>query len=292
MRLYRSSKRFALLVFALLGPVVSTMAQAEELTIRSIPIWLSYGGTVLLVVIAIRIGFQLGIKQYVLGTEKDPAVLPVSGALMGLLAFMLAFTFNLSMNRFDMRKMQYLDQINAIETFYRRAELFPDKYRTAIQSEMIKYVDVRIEAIRTTDKASGIIPKSYEIHNKLWSILEQVRTDPEMTGALFNLSSNALIDLNSLHNRRVAITTLYYLPSALWAALYVLIAMAMMGMGYLFGTDGKTNWIMVTILALSISAVVILIADLDRSGSGEPSIINFSRQGMIDLKARMVAPGN
>src|SRR5690349_16234570 len=161
MRRIRMSRRLAFVSVAMLTPVISALAaETEGFTIRAVPLWLSYPGTIFIVICSIRIGFLMGSKrQKLLGSVKDEAVSPVSAALMGLLAFMLAFSFNLSMNRFESRKMQYLDQVNAIETFYRRADLFPEKYRTAIQSELMAYVDVRLEAIRTSDKVSGIIEK-------------------------------------------------------------------------------------------------------------------------------------
>ncbi len=52
---------------------------------------------------------------------------------LGLLAFMLAFTFGIAANRFDTRKQLVLDEINAIGTTYLRANTLPEPPRTKIR---------------------------------------------------------------------------------------------------------------------------------------------------------------
>jgi hypothetical protein len=48
------------------------------------------------------------------------------GATLGLLAFILAFTFGLAAARFDTRRQVVLDEANAIGPTYLRAACFPN----------------------------------------------------------------------------------------------------------------------------------------------------------------------
>src|SRR5690349_17913597 len=116
------------LVAVVLSSTFVLAAGENEITIRSAPMAVVYIGTVALVVGSIRLGFKIGARRHNLFTSKaDATVSSVTGAMMGLLAFILAFTFNGTMNRFDQRKTLYTDQVNVIETMYIRSELLPDQ---------------------------------------------------------------------------------------------------------------------------------------------------------------------
>ena len=53
--------------------------------------------------------------------EKEAPLGTMVGAMLGLLAFILAFTFGLAAARFDTRRQVLLDEANAIGTTYVRA---------------------------------------------------------------------------------------------------------------------------------------------------------------------------
>ena len=61
----------------------------------------------------------------------------------------------------------------------------------------------------------------------------------------------------------------------------------MMGIDYLFGMAAKANWTLLTILSLAFSVVIILIADLDNSNTGQQGIIRLNTQPMIQLEQRI-----
>jgi hypothetical protein len=68
----------------------------------------------------------------------------VVGASLGLLAFLLAFTFNMAANRFDNRKNLMLKELNAIDTAYRRAGLLPSSMASETRNLLVEYVDLRV----------------------------------------------------------------------------------------------------------------------------------------------------
>jgi hypothetical protein len=61
----------------------------------------------------------------------------------------------------------------------------------------------------------------------------------------------------------------------------------MVQVGYLAGRSKTTNWLAMVALSLAFSAVVVLIADLDRIGAGASGAIRLSQQPVIDLQKRL-----
>jgi hypothetical protein len=100
----------------------------------------------LAVMIPILIGQRYG--QY--GKKKSEEVqhAPVGavvGAAFGLLAFMLAITFQIAANRFDARKQLLIEEVTGITTTYLRAGLIPEPYRYNTKKLMVEYVDLRVD---------------------------------------------------------------------------------------------------------------------------------------------------
>ena len=65
---------------------------------------------------------------------------------LGILALLLAFTFSLSLQRFDTRSDAMVDEANAIGTAYLRAQMLPAPLRDETRALLREYVDVRVKA--------------------------------------------------------------------------------------------------------------------------------------------------
>lgn len=61
----------------------------------------------------------------------------------------------------------------------------------------------------------------------------------------------------------------------------------MASLGYEFGLSGRISWTLTLLMAVTFTAVITLIADLDRSQIG---LLQVSQQPLIDLLNRMNAP--
>ncbi|HSL79451.1 MAG TPA: hypothetical protein VK877_07305, partial [Pseudolabrys sp.] len=69
-------------------------------------------------------------------------------------------------------------------------------------------------------------------------------------------------------------------------ALYSLTALAMGMMGYRAGMTARRSIIAILALAVAFSAVIVLIADLDRTQEG---MLKVSQQAMVDLQSKLNA---
>lgn len=96
----------------------------------SIPIWLLFIGTVLVVIIFIEAGYRLGtIAHRRSEDEKESPISAVAGAVLALVAFMLAFTFGIASNHYDARKGLVREGANSIRTLCRRTDFLPEPDR-------------------------------------------------------------------------------------------------------------------------------------------------------------------
>jgi hypothetical protein len=91
-----------------------------------------------------------------------------------------------------------------------------------------------------------------------------------------------------LHLKRVTAGIRDHIPFAIWVSLYLLTIVTMAAMGYQIGLGGSRQVIIELALAFSFSAVLVLIADLDRPLKGT---IKVSQQAMIELQEKLNAPG-
>lgn len=251
----------------------------------TLPLWGVFGATLLLVLLSVEGGYRLGrYRHKVSSREKEGPVGAMVGATLGLLAFLLAFTFGLAGTRFDARRAVVLDEANAIGTTYLRAAMLPesrDEVRTLLQD----YVDVRLEVVRTNDVGAGV-RRSEALQGQLWNRavgLGQKHPGSIVVG-LFIQSLNEVIDL---HAKRLAVALRSRIPGVIWAGLYGLAVLALAGIGYQSGLAGTTRSLETVVVAVAFSLVIWLIADLDRPGEG---FLTVSQQAMLDLRSSMTEP--
>jgi hypothetical protein len=84
-----------------------------------------------------------------------------------------------------------------------------------------------------------------------------------------------------LHSKRVTFALHNRIPGMVWLALYFIAILAMMALGYQEGLSGSRRSLAVLALVLTFSAVMLLIADLDRPQEG---LLRVSQRAMMDLQ--------
>jgi hypothetical protein len=246
-----------------------------------IPLAALYLLTVVIVLVSIAVGFYAGLhrRRHAQGEVEAP-VGSVVGAVLGLLAFILAFTFGIAASRFDARKHLLLDEVNAIGTAVLRADLLPEPHRTEARRLLTEYVDTRAGLTTDGGNLSQAIADSEALQHALWAQateLAKTNLDSDM-GALFVTSLNDVIDL---HTSRVTVALQYRIPIRIWMGLCLVTVLSMTAVGYQFGLTGRRNPLIHAVLALAFSAVVLLIADLDRATAGG---LQVSQEPMLKLQ--------
>jgi hypothetical protein len=236
---------------------------------------------VIVVLASLSAGYRLGERRVKRAGDLDGGpVGSVVGAMLGLLAFMLAFTFGIASSRFDVRKQLLLDEVNAIGTAVLRADLLPEPHATESRRILKKYVDVRVAQARRLKDIETAIAESEVLQRELWGhIIQLAKADRDsVIDALFVESVNNVIDL---HTTRITIALRYHIPLQIWFGLLSVTVLAMIAVGYQFGLSGRRAILIAFVLALAFSAVVLLIADLDRATQGA---LQVSQEPMLKLQ--------
>ena len=247
-----------------------------------LPLWSILPLTIVVALLSVELGYRVAsYSQHHSLEEKESAVGSMVGATLGLLAFMLAFTFGLAGSRFEDRRQVVLSEANAIGTTYLRAGMLPEPMRTETQNLLREYVEVRLEGVQP-GKLEQAVLKSEELHNRLWSqAVAATEKDRSPITGLFVQSLNEVIDL---HAKRVMAGLRSRVPGVIWIVLYGLAIVAMLMMGYHSGLAHSRRSIAVIALVLGFSSVLYVIADLDRPAEGT---LRVSQQSMIDLRNSM-----
>lgn len=250
----------------------------------ALPLWGLFVVILLVVLVSVELGYRLAkYSRSRHEQEKEAPLGTMVGATLGLLAFILAFTFGLAAARFDSRRQVLLDEANAIGTTYLRAAMLPEG-RDDIRALLRAYVDTRLEATQSGNIGEGI-RRSEEIQQHVWSQAVAVgeKNPNSIVVGLFVQSLNEVIDL---HAKRVQAGLRSRIPGAIWIGLFIVAALSLAAMGYQAGLGG-TRSLAVFAVAITFSVVIELIADLDRPQQG---ILKVSQQSLVDLQKSISVP--
>lgn len=256
------------------------MAMFADELFHSLPLLAVYIFTVLVVLAAMGAGMLLG-HRYIrrIGPEREPSIGSAVTATLGLLAFLLAFTFNMTADRYNQRKSLLLSEVNALHTTYLHADFLRAADRRHVRSLLKEYIELRdfnpaVDGI----KEEGLV-RSVAIHNELWTLVERYVSDKYDPGYLRQFVE-PLTDVINFHNSRIVIGLEYRIPGPIWLALYFLTSLAMLAIGFQFGVSRSGSIQVSMTLALTFATVILLIADLDRATEG---VIVIDQRPMADL---------
>ena len=117
-----------------------------------IPLWLVFPITCIVVLAFWEIGYRFGHR--VTGVEKpetEQSITTLVSIIVGLVVFLLAFTFNMAAGRFQDRRDVLIEDVNAIGTTYLRTETIAEPERSKIKALLRQYVDDRMDLVVTSD---------------------------------------------------------------------------------------------------------------------------------------------
>ena len=98
--------------------------------------------SVVFMLAASEAGRLLGVRA--IGRGGDD-VSTLEGAILGLLALMISFTFAMALSRYEARRDAVLIEANAIGTTALRARLLPAPYNVDINKLLQEYVRIRLD---------------------------------------------------------------------------------------------------------------------------------------------------
>ena len=239
-----------------------------------------------LMVSFIEIGFRIGgYDRRDRNKAQVAQVRAIMGASLGLLAFMLAFSFSRAQSHYEARIDAYLVEISAIDSAYRGADLLDEPRRTSAKTLLRQFVQLRRDSSYAADtgdleEAIEIIRDAERIHDKLWKIASSSMSSPgdSIDDSIF---VNAILEMIKANDERIQAKLFNRISLVIWFTLFLMSFLSMIVMGYQAQLTGTRSILATWALAFAFAAVMTLVTDLDRP---QMSLFKMNQSLMIELQ--------
>jgi hypothetical protein len=218
--------------------------------------------------VAREVGYAVGRHHAAGGKDDSESVSVVAGAILGLMAFVLALTLSFAHERFNERRAGTLAEANAIGTAWLRAEAIGHPRGIVIARMLEDYARTRAEFVRATSdpvELAAINARTQSLQNGIWGHFAGIARERSDTMAVaFQASLNEVFDMTT--GERFAYA--FRMPEQLFN---LLIGMAVLGtgiLGYQFGLKGNPTRILSTLLTMLWTIVMMNVLDLSAARLG------------------------
>ena len=240
--------------------------------------------SVIVILLAGEVGRWLGGRA---ARHGEDSVSTLEGAILGLLALMIGFTFAMALSRFEARRDAVLLEANAIGTTALRARLLPAPYNGEVLKLLREYVQLRLDITRRAPSPaefSAMLSRSNAVQEALWQKAKAVAAQDNamVPTGIFVQSLNELID--DQEKRLAAVRN--HLLNVILLALYGVATVAIGFAGYTSGLQARHSRLPVWLTGLLVAAMIILIQDLDRPGAG---FIRVSQEPITNVATSIAA---
>jgi len=257
--------------------------------LRSTPIWLL--GSLLLIACIASAYSGAALTRWLARLRGDGDELSdtqqgyVVSSVFALLALLVAFTFSLAVDRYQTRRALVVQEANAIEAVYLKAQLLDEPHRSRFSNLLIRYAENHFELAqlrRDDSSAQKLIAEDNSILREIWTAtvpaFQSIKTLDFSTSFV-----DAVTDLVQVGAERKAVRR-SQIPSTILFVLifYTLVAAAVLG-GVMKTPKGRQ--FSVVLLALNIFALM-LVTDINRPVGGSIREPQEPMKRMLDrLKA-------
>ena len=211
----------------------------------------------------------------------------LQGALLGLVALLLAFGLSLAVGRYQSRRDAVVTEANAIGTTYLRAQTLQEPMRTRSLELLRRYTDATIQLsddVPGSSKANGVGDNEELLQRRLWRLAAQsLDTSPNASAPrLYVETLNEMIDAQSsrvaaLNNR---------VPNALLVIEVGGAAIALALLAFYLAILSRSA-VPVLLAAGFVTVLLLVTFDLDRPTRG---LITVPNTPLTSLRASMSLP--
>ncbi|MEI6720511.1 MAG: hypothetical protein WCO67_07095 [Betaproteobacteria bacterium] len=220
-------------------------------------------------VVAVEAGYRLGLRRHA-NADAKAHINTIQASILGVLALLLGFTFQLSMQRYDTRGDAVVDEANAIGTAWLRTDIIPAALQQDTKALFRSYVAIRVRAgeVSIADRAAldALATEATRAQNALW-VQAKKALEAEPNAATSGLFVQAVNDMFDQQAKRDA-TLIRHVPELVLLLLYVTFLMAGSIIGLSAGVAGHRPSFASYVLVMLIVVLVFIILDLDRPRRG------------------------
>ncbi|MBC5773655.1 DUF4239 domain-containing protein [Pontibacter sp. KCTC 32443] len=232
---------------------------------RSIPAWALFLIVVSACIVIAGLGSWIGQVRYQSGARESEQHLGTAvAAILGLLAFMLGFTFSLTWSRYSNRNTLVIQQAKALEACYLHTSLLPENQRSEIQNYLKEYIDILL-VIQSSKEVEKLLERLEELHASIWRVTSSL-AQADMDSELRSQFISSVKDVLNIALERRIVALKFRIPAPIWSSLLVLAGMGMLAFGYQTGITGSSRTFDMPLVPIAFGVVIVLISDLNSSG--------------------------
>jgi hypothetical protein len=253
----------------------------------SIPIGVIFGAVLIFIAAAIELGYRAGnTHSDEAKKSKEKIASQNATAILGLLGFILVFSFGIVYSRYDSKKGLVREEANMIRNTWLRSDFLPEQDRKETASLLKRYVDLRINAITQSlepEEMLQAVKESNQIQHQVWDMAVKSKNELNThVGVLYIESLNEMFNVQAM---RVAVGLQARIPTIILVMLFSLVIMGMFSVGYQVSVAGSSrrSWL-TPVMILTFSLVITLITALDRPNS---SVLPVTQKPLIEVRAFM-----
>jgi hypothetical protein len=236
----------------------------------------------------LEIGRRIGLSQEArYGPDARIGIGVVDGAVYGLLALLIGFSFSGAAERFDNRRAIISREVNAIGTAWLRIDLLPSESQGAIRDGFRQYLDALLPTYAnpgTPAEAWVEPPAVTRAQNEIWSHAVAATTVPsgERARMLLLPSLNEMFDI--VEEERLA--RRIHPPVVIWLMLGIAAVSASLFAGYGIASKSTHNWLFTIGVATTIAMAIYVIVELEYPRLGLIRVSDMDR-ALVELRATM-----
>lgn len=210
----------------------------------------------------------------------------IQAGILGLLALLLGFSFNMSLQRFDARSTAAIEEANAIGTAWLRTALLPGELASETASLISDYVDLRLESASVSmadpAKRADLAERTLQLQGQLWQVVtDAVASDPPPDRiSMFIQALNQVLDAYSKRQAQLD----KHVPEVVLLLLFVIFVVAGSILGAAAGLAGGRPVLATISMTALIVLVIFIVIDLDRPRRG---LIQVDQSSMLALRQQI-----
>lgn len=251
----------------------------------SIPEGLVFALLFLGMLVAFEIGFRIGKwREERNPEEKEGPTGTLVGALLALMAFLIAITMGMASDRFETRRGLVQQEANAIQTVYLRAGYLPQPQSDQIRELVREYVPYRVTSSDPRQLEANIA-RSQDLMNQIWGITQDFIAQNPGSDAYSAFAESVTDAINIAASRVTAIGN--RVPEPILWFLIIGSVLSVGLVGYDAGLTLRRSLIAAFLLIVLFSTVIYLVLDLNQPSAG---IFTVSQQPLVTLEQRIASP--
>lgn len=241
------------------------------------------------IVAMLELGRRFGLRRAAREGDAAPeGTSALAGAVYGLLALLVAFTFSGATSRFDVRRLQVVEEANAIGTAYLRIDIVAPGAQPALRDGFRRYLDARIgvyKKLPDLTAAHAELELANRLQGEIWALAVAATRLPEShpsTAFVLLPALNAMFDITTTRT----MATRIHPPVIIFVMLIGLALVAAILTGHDLARGTSRRWLHTLGYAAILSVTVYVIVDIEFPRLGFIRIDDIDRV-LIDLHSSM-----